>query len=320
MYTLNNKITIAEKQFSSIANVEVKRSVYELSATATIKVPVTAVLRREGEPPAIIPTASAIKVGDTVTIELGYNGNLETEFIGYVKSVNLASPVEIVCEDEFYQLRKKTVKLGGKTTLADLLDKCGLDVVQCEKLTLKNFAITGKSTPTVSAVIGKLHTDYGLNMFFGLDEKFYAVRPGRMVGKTVKYTLRQNVINDDKLVYRNASDIAIEIEAICYKKDGTQVKATKGVAGGAKKTRYFYDVEDMEELAVLADVELDRASYDGYEGDIETFLEPYALPTMIADIKDPVYNERDGKYYIEAVNTTFGMSGARRVVTLGRKM
>lgn len=320
MFTLCSEITIGGMLFSGVNSVEITRSIYELAATATIKVPVTAVLKQKGTPPARVETAKAIKRGDQVIIKIGYNGRLREEFRGYVKNLNLTTPVEIECEDEFYQCRTKSVKLKGSTTLADILTLCGLRVKHAETLTLRNFAIKGKPTPSVAEVLGKLQTDYGLNMFFDMAGDFYAARPERLVGEVVKYELRRNVIKDDELIYRRADDVQIEIKAVCIKKDGTKVEATKGTKDGVSKTLYFYDVENTQELATLADAELRRSSYDGYEGEIETFLEPFATPTMVAQITDPVYNERDGRYYIESVKTLFGMNGARRTVAIGTKI
>lgn len=320
MYVLSSDITIGGIQFNGVNQVNIVRSIYELSATATIKLPVTAVLKQKGEPTTKVETAKVVKVGDKVTIKLGYDNKLQTEFVGYVKRLNLTMPIEIECEDEFYNCRGRKVSLKGTTTLDELLKLCSLKVGNCETLKLKNFAISGNATPSVAQVLGKLQTDYGLNIFFDIEGRVNAVRPERIQSDTVKYEFRRNVITDDDLIYRRADDVKIEIKAICIKKDGTKVEATKGADGGTAKTLYFYDVEDMQELALLAEAELRRCSYDGYEGEIETFLIPYATPTMIADIIDPVFSERDGQYYIEATEIEYGMNGGRRRVTLGTKI
>lgn len=320
MYILSSDITIGGIRFNGVNQVNIFRSIYELSATATIKVPVTAVLKRKGEPATKIETAKAVKIGDKVTVKLGYDNKFTTEFVGYVKRLNLTMPIEIECEDEFYNCRGRKVSLKGTTTLEDLLKLCGLKVNICETLKLKNFAISGNVMPSVAQVLGKLQTDYGLNIFFDINGRVNAVRPERIQSDMVKYEFRRNVITDDDLIYRRADDAKIEIKAICIKKDGTKVEATKGADGGISKTLYFYDVEDMQELALLAEAELRRCSYDGYEGEIETFLVPYAAPTMIADIIDSVFSERDGRYYIEATEVEYGMNGGRRRVTLGTKI
>ena len=83
---------------------------------------------------------------------------------------------------------------------------------------------------------------------------------------------------------------------------------------------YFYDVKDQAELAALAQAELKRHSYDGYSGKIQTFLVPFAAPGMLAELEDEVYAYRNGRYYIESVETTFGTPGARRSIEIGIKV
>lgn len=317
MFILGSNIQIGDKRFDGVHDVSIKRSIFEIGATATIKVPVTAVLRQQGTAPTHIEVAQAIKVGDTVDIQLCYNGRYMREFRGYVKLLNLCTPLEIVCEDEFYQTRRRNVTLQGKDTLAGILDKCGLDTAYCASLTIDNFVADNKP---VSWVLGKLKTDYGLSIFFDIAGKLYAGEPYKVVSEAVKYRLRWNVIKDDDLKYHRADDVKLKIKAVCIYRDGTKVEGKVGPDDGTEKTLYFYDVKDQKELAALAAAELSRYSYDGYSGKITTFLWPFAMPTMVAHIEDPAYKERDGSYYIESTEVQYGRSGARRIVGIGLKV
>lgn len=317
MFALTCNVKIGNKQLTAVNAVAIKRSVYTLGDTAVIKLPVTAVLRQQGQPAVSVETAREIKIGERVIIELGYDNRLQCEFVGYVKRINLRTPIEIECEDELYACRARNVRSSGTVTLEALLGKCSLVVGYAETLTLKNFAVPDKP---VSSVLGKLSTDYGLSVFFDFEGRVYVCRPERVVGDTVNYKCRRNVLSDDDLQYCSREDMSIEIKAICITKDGTKIEAKKGVAGGVSQTRYFYDVESMQELAMLADQEIAREKSDSYVGSITTFLEPYAAPTMIANIVDPLYRERSGEYYIESVETTFGVSGARRKLEIGAKI
>ena len=113
MYLPCSKITIGSKYFGGVHDIKIKRSIHTIGATASVKVPVTAVLRQTGTPPAYVETAQVIKAGDPVEIQLGYDGRLYTEFRGYVKQLNLQTPLEIVCEDEFYTTRRRNVTIQG---------------------------------------------------------------------------------------------------------------------------------------------------------------------------------------------------------------
>lgn len=320
MFVLCSEIKIGSVTFKSVNDVEIKRSIYNPAATATVKVPVTAVLKQSGEAPAHIETANVIKVGDRVEIRLGYDGQFNTEFTGYVKRLNYKVPLEIECEDEYYQTRRVNCVYSKKeTSLKDCLNTIlpGVKIANCADLTLKNFVINNKPG---SWVLGYLKKEYGLTVFFDIDGNLYAGKAHDVQGETVKYQLRYNVIKDDDLKFQLAQDVKLKVKAICYYKDGTKIEGEIGEEGGETKTLYYYDVKDAQELKALAQEELKRYSFDGYRGKIETFLIPYALPGMVAELDDPIYQERSGNYYIESTEVTFGTGGARRKVELGIKV
>lgn len=321
MFVLNSDITVAGKHFGGVHEVVVKRSIHTLAATALIKVPVTAVLR-SAESVTRIETAQAIQVGDAVEIRLGYNGQMETEFRGYVKQLNYKTPLEIECEDTFFQCRSRSVNHSGKTTLKALLEKCGLDIGYCESLTITEFPVPDQKTKSdkVSTVLNRLKSKYLLSLFFDLEGKIYACCPGSIVGNVVKYEFRRNTISDDDLVYHRKEDVKIMIRAAGIKRDGTSVEVTAGTEGATETKLEFYDIADRKELEMIAAAELERRSYDGYSGTITTFLQPYAAPGMVADIADPMYPQRNGRYFIESVETTFGTGGGRRKIEIGIKV
>lgn len=319
MFVLTSEISIGSVTFKSVHDVQIKRSIYSLAATAVVKVPVTAVLKHEGEPPAHIETANAIKAGDAVTIKLGYDGQLQTEFVGYVKRLNYKLPLEIECEDEYYKLRFVNCVFSKKeTSLKACLNEVlsGVQMGEVADLTLKNFVINNKPG---SWLLGYLKKEYGLLAYFDINGKLYVGKANSVKGETVKYVLRENVINDDELKYQLAQDVKLKVKAICYYKDGSKIEGELGEDGGEQKTLYYYDVKDAGELKALANEELRRYSFDGYRGKIKTFLQPYAIPGMVADITDNTYPDRSGSYFIEAVTTTFGTGGGRRTVEIGIK-
>lgn len=319
MFVLCCEIKVGGVSFKSVHEVTIKRSLYDLAATAVIKVPVTAVLKQAGEPPAHIETANAIKAGDKVEIKLGYDGSCNTEFVGYVKRLNYKVPLEIECEDEYYKTRFINCVFSKKeTTLKQCLNDVlsGIQIGKSADLTLKNFVINNKPG---SWLLGYLKKEYGLTVFFDINGKLYAGKAHDVKGESVKYVLRENVISDDNLKYQLAEDVKLKVKAVCYYKDGAKIEGELGEDGGEQKTLYYYDVKDAGELKALAQEELKRYSFDGYRGKITTFLFPYALPGMVADLEDKIYNERSGRYFIESTEVVFGMGGARRNVEIGIK-
>ncbi len=320
MFALTSQIKIGEFTLTSVNGVTINRSFHDLGAKAVIKLPVTSVLKQKDKPATRIETASQIKVGDRVEIYLGYNGKNELEFRGYVKRLNYRTPLEIECEDIFYKTRIGPMSFSEEITtlkqcLSTLLPK--LTIGYCVDLTLKNFVVKDKPG---SWVLDFLKKEYGLTVFFDINEKLYVCRGTDIVGETIKYQLDYNVIKSNELIYELTKDNPFQVKAICYDRSGEKLEAESGNKEGATKTLYFYDVEDKNQLLLLAQAEHMRYSYDGYKGKIETFLQPYALPGMVASIKDVKYPEREGDYLIESTQVTFNDKGARRMIEIGIKV
>lgn len=317
MFILCNEITVGGKRFEGIHEVKIKRSIHTPGATATLSVPVTAVLRQAGEAPAYTQTAQAVAVGDAVEIRLGYNGRLSTEFRGYVKEIKVQTPLQLVCEDAFYLSRQRTVTLEGRTTLEEVLRASGLDVASAMPLKLDAFPVDHK--PAAWA-LGRLQSDYGLSIWFDTEGRVYADEPEKVAVGEVRYRLRSNVVKDDQLTFRRAAERKLKIRAVSTLRDGSRLEAVAGPDEGTEKKLTFNDVTDERELRALAVAELRRQSYDGYTGKITAFLEPYAAPCMVARIEDEEYPQRAGSYLIESVETTYSASGARRMVEIGMKL
>ncbi|MCT4614555.1 MAG: hypothetical protein N4A49_06735 [Marinifilaceae bacterium] len=317
MFCLCSEININGIEFYSVNKVTVKRSVKTIADTAKIYLPVSSRLIQKGKHATNIETAKLFKIGDKVSIKLGYNGNLNTEFIGYVKQFNYKQPLEIECEDEFYNTRHKSINISGEMSLEELLNLCGLDVLYCEKLKLKNFVSDQKP---VSWVLGKLKSKYGLDIFFTNEGKLIASKAFKTVDKTVKYRFRDNVISESELKFQKNTDHKILIKAVCFLSDGTKIEEKYGEEGGIVKNTYFYDVQDKDELQLLAEYEMQKYFSDSYKGRFKTFLFPFAQPCMNAELTDPLYFERDGNYFISSTDVSFSSSGARRTVEIGSQI
>jgi len=317
-------IKIQDRTFASVVGCNIKRSVHFLGAAARVRVPKTAVLHQKDEK-TYVETASQFRRGDFVNIKLGYNNQLEEEFIGTVASVNQASPVEIVCEDFYlFKLKEKNLKRAFKNAkLKEIIEYCiegvGLTMVgDLPDMIISQFVINNVSAAAVLQEIkdeywNTINIDHQGNLYVGLE---YLQNYGE-----VKYKLGWNTKSEDRMEYKDAANKKLRIKVVNFKPDGSKVEKEVGEKGGELRTVFLYDVkvDSSAELEAKAKQELEKYNYTGYDGSFTAFLQPFCTAGMTAVIEDPVYTERSGSYFIESVETNFE-SGAERIIEIGRKL
>jgi hypothetical protein len=328
-YEVTQRITIGTFAFTRSNYVEVKKSADVLSDTAVIRVPISAVLINKGQT-TMVETAKAIKVGDAVTIELGYlnpkeSGNY-TEFNGYVKQINPGIPLEIVCEDKIWLLRRKRITKSWKaTTLKEVLQEIvsGTGIELADGVPIVNLAPFYLKDTSGNFALQKIKDEYGLTVYIDNAGKLYAGLAYADNNGTVKYTINgnnTNVVDADGLKWRNKDDVRIKVKAVAINGNNTRTEVEFGDEEGSLKTLHFYNVATKAELERIAKAELDKMKFDGYEGKIQTLLLPYAEPGMKATVKDAFFDDRSGTYYIQSVTTTADVGGYNREVELGIKL
>ena len=118
--------------------------------------------------------------------------------------------------------------------------------------------------------------------------------------------------------YKRETDKKFNIKVIHFKPDNTKIEVNVGDTDGEQRTLYNYDISDKTKLKEWAETEILKYRYEGWEGNLFTFLIPYCEPAMLANIIDENYG-RNGNYYIEKVRTTVGNNGAKREIELGIK-
>lgn len=325
MFALSSQITIGKYSGVKVHEVKITKSIFEYVDRAVIKVPITARIIREGEITTVsAETAKLFSEGDPVTINLGYNGNLQEEFTGFVSRINFSTPLEIECEGYSYQLRKKnftgTLK---KVQLADLLKVLTKDtdiVIDNsidQNFLIDQFILTGKSGTDILEELKQ--TSGSLIKFFFTGKVLWAGLQFLKTKYDVKYRMGWNVIKDSELKLRDASKDKYQVNWVGEKKDGTKVKMSAG-KDGVVKTKTSHTFTDEQVLQGFADTEHKQLSYDGYEGKIKTFGAPYCEPGCVAAIEDLRYPERGGRYIIESVESNYSTQGFRRSVGIGYKL
>jgi hypothetical protein len=350
MFVLNSDITIGQFKRVKPVDVRITKSIFDFVDKAIIRLPITSRIVRAGEViTESVETAKQFEEGELVQIKLGYNGSLKNEFSGFISRVNFTTPLEVECEGYSYQLRKKTYnKTFIKAELLDILKYlvAGTDIVLDEKqiprFLIEKLKISEHSGIEVLEKI-KECSHHTIHIFFtgnilyagllGLDYKNLKYFPEK---SNVTYRLGWNVIKDNNLKLRQAKNADVTVRFIGEKKDGTKetviingktftkdnVKKTTASAGitGETKVIRTHAVTDKVSLGKMAEAKMLKLSYDGYEGMITTFLQPYCEPGFRVTLEDKKYTERSGRYLVESIEVTYGVNGARRRVGIGLKL
>lgn len=105
MFRLCAKIEIKGDRawsFDFVNAVEITRDTEKLTTEAKITMPKKVKWDKADKIP--------VKRGDSVKISLGYDDNLQTAFVGYVRDVGFKTPIVITCEDEMFKLKQMPTK------------------------------------------------------------------------------------------------------------------------------------------------------------------------------------------------------------------
>lgn len=322
MYILAAKIEIGDFVFRSVNEVEITKSVTELVDTATIKMPTKFRVKSNNEQKFI---EECIKPGDKVKITLAYEGKYEgVEFSGFVKKVNPKIPMEIHCEDAMWLLRRKNIaKSWKKTTLKEVLQEVvsGTGIKLSNKIpsvNLESWIIKNKNG---TQVLQEIKETMGMSAFLDDDGSLYCgLQQATNVGQVVQYDLNYNLV-ENNLEFKTSDEKKIKvIYSWTDKKTNKKKHYEAGDKDGEERRYNLNAVYDEKVLQSMADKVLKEAKYDGFEGDVTSFLLPFANRGMTAKIIDKEHANREGNYFIKTVVTTYGMSGARRKVTIGNRL
>lgn len=325
-HKLTSEFTIGKYRFRGCVNCEISKSVLEYQDKGIITLPTSAVVKRDGTVINSVQTAKAFTVGDPVLIRLGYDGNLQDEFKGFVSRVNLTTPCEIELEGYSYLLRtKKNIVAEWKsTTLKEVLEKIveGTDITlhpDIPDVPINNLKIDNANGIQVIDYVKGLFKGSLTVCFF--DNVIYAGLAYMDTAKTtVKYQLGWNTINADNLKAHSADEVEVNVQLQFRKGSGEQIVVESGKKGGIVKKDTISAVTDMAALKEIANAKLRQESYDGYEGDFSAFLLPFVQHGYRADLSDQAFPDRGGSYFVESVKTKFGSGGGRHIVQVGIKL
>lgn len=318
MLAMDYDIRIGKLRLGLLDNVTIRRSVETLCDTASIVVPASYLNRS-------VNLEQMLEEGEQVSIKLGYNGRLETEFEGYLKTVSTDDKsVTIECEDSLYLFRKEVADKEYKDiTIKSLLQKIAQQVdakfsVSCDyEFTYDKFVC---KDATGWDVLKKIQDETKANIYFKGTVLHAHPQYSEVANREpVRFDPSVN-IEKSELKWKKADERKFFIEVEGIKPDGTRITATAGKQGGDKRSIKVYGVTDKVSLLKRAHEELATIVYTGFEGSFTGWLIPYCEPTYRIALHDADYPEKDGQYYVVATEVQFGSGGGQRKVTIGKKI
>lgn len=311
MFRLVSHITLGKFKLNYVASLEMETAWNEMTDKLTIRFP------RKLQDRDKNLLQDLVRPGAEVQVQIGYDDNLELRFIGYVREVMPHTPLEIVCEDKMYSLKKQAVKprSWSNAKLEDVLDYMGIkDYRLLGAFDLGPFQITEKRK-TVAKVLERIREMYGLVSFFRLGTLCIGNPYDAEKQKKHDVAFGVNIIDND-LVFRRKEDIQLKVTAISNFPDNSKLEVQLGDEDGEERTLNYYKLP-KKALAQRAKAELENLKYEGYRGSITLFGLPVVNHGDVVNIKDSYYPERSGSFLVDKVNVGFGTSGYRQIVSLG---
>ena len=280
------------------------------------------IVRQNGEEKLV---ENALKVGDKVSIKLGYEEKYEgVEFTGFVVAIGSKIPLEIKCEDAMWLLRRKNIthafndKTPLKTILQKVVENTELELsdkipdVEVEKFIIRNANGT--------QVLQKLKEHLALSIYLDSEGKLYAgLEQLNNLHKEAIYDLNYNLV-ENNLEYKTAEQKRLRIKYTYMDSKNKKKSVEVGDKDGELRTFHTSIISDEKKMEEMAHAEMQKLKYDGFEGSVKSFLIPFSTNGMTAVIKDKEHPNREGKYFIKKVVTSFGNNGARREISISNKL
>lgn len=321
MYQLNWDITFKNKQgtwnLGILAECQIEESVKNLADTATIILP-------EADMNKVLRVQDFIKRGDEVKIRLGYDSNLETEFIGYVKEITTNdSTLKILCEDALFLFRKGIPNKEFKPATVKQIAQYVVNNIDPSFKVVCEYNIPYDKFTIYQAsgfdVLAKIQEETGADIFFDTKNKELHIHPAyTRKGGEVDYSMQHNV-ESSSLEYKSAEDRKVEVTIESVGLDGKTLSKTVGQTGGEKITKKVGRMSG-DAIKIIADTEYKNKMAPGYEGSFDGWLIPFVKPSYTVGIYDKDYPYKDGRYYVESVTTSFSDNGGKRTITPGIKL
>lgn len=316
MFRLCAKIEIKGDRawsFDFVNAVEITRDTEKLTTEAKITMPKKVKWDKADKIP--------VKRGDSVKISLGYDDNLQTAFVGYVRDVGFKTPIVITCEDEMFKLKQMPTKKKAyrSVSLETLLKDQGIGY----RLNIMGEQALGAyrvTADTVAALLDKL-SEQGIRSFFRYEDDTPVLYCGVLFERDTRpaqvFKTGLNIISDQSLQQQKAENMRLRVKAVSLMPDNKKIKVEVGDADGEHRTLHTYNKTESE-LKAWAEQEIKRLKRDGLTGSFTTF--GHTLVDCLDAIGIVIDGVKSGVYQVKKNVVKYGDSGYRQEITLGLRV
>lgn len=323
MLKLCSEITIEGDKtwlFNAVADCNIVEDVSTLTDTCEIQLPKKIkwqeAVAKNGKPP--------IKRGDKITIKLGYDGDLQTRFTGFIRSVDAKVPITIKCEDGMFVLKSHKVKPKAfknaslHEIMSYLLEGTSIQFQLMDKnIKVGNWRLTKTHA---SEELQELKEKMMLSSYFrrinGESILYIGLAYPLDNRKKVKFMHGKNII-DENFEYRDKEDIRVRCEAQSFNAKNKKVTYEYGDKDG-DVIKIRMDGLTENELKKYAIEAVERYKQSGFKGSFETFGQPEVSKCDMVDIHASDGNS--GVYLVKKLEIEFGTNGYRQKIELGQPL
>ena len=316
MFRLCAKIEIKGDRawsFDFVNAVEITRDTEKLTTEAKITMPKKVKWDKADKIP--------VKRGDSVKISLGYDDNLQTAFVGYVRDVGFKTPIVITCEDEMFKLKQMPTKKKAyrSVSLETLLKDQGISY-RLNIMGEQALGAYGWTADTVAALLGKL-SEQGIRSFFRYEDGAPVLYCGVLFERDTRpaqvFKTGLNIISDQSLQQQKAENMRLRVKAVSLMPDNKKIKVEVGDADGEHRTLHTYNKTESE-LKTWAEQEIKRLKRDGLTGSFTTF--GHTLVDCLDAIGIVIDGVKSGVYQVKKNIVKYGDGGYRQEITLGLRV
>ena len=313
MFRLCAKIEIKGDRswsFDYVNAVEITRDTEKLTTEAKITMPKKVKWDGADEIP--------VKRGDAVTVSLGYDDNLQTAFVGYVRDVGFKTPIVITCEDDMFKLKQMPAKKKAyrSVTLETLLKDQGISY-RLNIMGEQSLGAYRVTADTVAALHPDNRRECALRYENGESVLYCGVLFERDTKPSQVFKTGLNIISDQSLQQQKAENMRLRVKAVSLMPNNKKIKVEVGEADGEHRTLHTYNKTEKE-LKAWAGQEIKRLKRDGLTGSFTTF--GHTLVDCLDAVGIIIDGVKMGVYQVKKNVIKYGDGGFRQEISIGLRV